>query len=75
MSQISVVYIDMYVILFIYLSLALLGLRCCTGSSSVVVSGGYSLVVVSRLHIAVASLVEEPRLWGMRASVVTAHEL
>ena len=58
MSQISVV----YVYNFIYLFLAVLGLRCCTGSSLAAVSGGYSPVVVSRLLIAVASLVGEPRL-------------
>ena len=51
-----------YVYNFIYLFLAVLGLRCCTGSSSAAVSGGYSPVVVSRLLIAVASLVGEPRL-------------
>ena len=38
------------------------------------VSGGYSLVVVCGLLIAVASLVEH-RFWGMQASVVVAHGL
>ena len=40
-----------------YLFLAVLGLHCCTGFSLVEASGGYSLVVVRRLRIAVASLV------------------
>ena len=39
--------------------LAVLGLHCCMGVSLVVVSGGYSLVVVCGLLIVVASLVEE----------------
>ena len=41
----------------IYLFLALLGLRCCTGFSLVVVLGGCSQVAVFRLLIVVASLV------------------
>ena len=48
--------------LFIYLSLAVLGLSCCVGFSLVVTSGGYSLVAVCGLLIAVASLVVEHRL-------------
>ena len=44
-------------ILFIYLFLAVLGLHCCKGFSLVVASEGYSLAVVCRLLIAVASLV------------------
>ena len=40
----------------IYLFLAVLGLRCCTGFSLVAVSGGYSLVAVLELLIAMASL-------------------
>ena len=42
--------------------LAVLGLHCCVWAFSVVVSGGYSPVVVHRLFIAVASLVSEYRL-------------
>ena len=42
----------------------MLGLRYCAGSSLVVESGGYSLVAVRRLLIAVASLVAEPGLSG-----------
>ena len=38
------------------LFLAVLGLCCCTGFSLVVVIGGYSLVAVHGLLIAVASL-------------------
>ena len=41
------------------LSLAVLGLCCCTGFSLAVEIRGYSLVVVYRLLIAVASLVVE----------------
>ena len=51
-----------YVILFICLLLAVLGLLCYVGFSLVVMSRGYSLVVVLRLLIAVASLVAEPGL-------------
>ena len=42
-----------------YLFLAVLGLRCCSGFSPVVESGSYSLVVVCGLLTAVASLVME----------------
>ena len=42
-----------------YLFLAVLGLFCCVGFSLVAASGGYSLVAVLRLLIAVASLVAE----------------
>ena len=47
-----------YFYLSIYLVLAILGLCCCVGFSPVAASGGYSLVAVHRLLIAVASLVE-----------------
>ena len=50
----------------------MLGLHCCTGFSVVVESEGYSLVVVQRLSIAVASLVAQPWLQGAQASVVVA---
>ena len=40
-----------------YLFLAVLGLHCCVGFSLVVASGGYSLVAVHGLRIAVASVV------------------
>ena len=43
---------------FIYLFLAVLGLRCSVALSLVVGSRGYSLVVVCGLLIAVASLAE-----------------
>ena len=46
----------------IYLFLAVLGLRCCAGSSLVGASRGYSLVVMHRLFILVASLVVDHRL-------------
>jgi hypothetical protein len=44
--------------LFIYI-LAVLGLCCCTGFSLDAASGGYSLVVVCKLLIVMASLVAE----------------
>ena len=46
----------------IYLFLAVLGLRRCSGFSLVVASRGYSLFVVLRLLIGMASLVAEHRL-------------
>ena len=51
-------YIRSYFSLFLTLLLAVLDPRCHTGFSLVVASGGYSPVVVCRLLIAVASLVE-----------------
>ena len=53
--------------------LAVLGFCCCVGFSVVALSRGYSLVVVCRLLIAVASLL----LWlqGAQASVVEAPDL
>ena len=53
--------------------MAVLGLCCCLGFSLGVASRGYFLVAVCRLLTTVASLVEEHRLWGTRASVVEAH--
>ena len=50
-----------------YLFLTVLGLHCCQGFSLVADSGGYSLVAVRRLLIAVASLVVEHRLQSMQA--------
>ena len=50
---------------FYNLFVAVLGLRCCTGFSLVGGSGGYSLVEVHRLLIAVASLAVDT---GCRAS-------
>ena len=42
--------------------MAVLGLGCCTGSSPVMVSGGYSLAAVHGLLIVVASLGAQHRL-------------
>ena len=56
------------------LFLAVLCLRCCVGLSLVEMSRGFSLVVVCRLLIAVASLIEAPRLQSI-GSVVVAHGL
>ena len=44
--------------MFVSLSLSVLDLHCRAGFSLAVASEGYSPVTVSRLHIAVASLVE-----------------
>ena len=44
--------------------LAVLGLRCCSGFSLVVVSRSYSLAAMCQLLIVVASLVVEHGLWG-----------
>ena len=60
--------------LFIYLVLAVSGLRCCEGSFPAVASGGYSLVVAHGLLIGVASLVVEHRLESTGSTAV-AHEL
>ena len=60
--------------IFIYL-LAVLGLHCCEDFSSVMVSGGCSLVGVPELLVAVAVLVEEHWLKGKRALVVGAPRL
>ena len=53
----------------------MLGLHCCVGFSLVVVSKGYSVVVVHGLLIAVVSLVVEYGLWEARALLVAAHRL
>ena len=45
-----------------YLFLAVLGLHRCPGFSLVAASGGYSLVLIPGLLIAVASLVAKHRL-------------
>ena len=48
-----------FLTLFIYLFLAVLGLRCCAGFSLVAESGCYSAAVLHGLPTAVASLVVE----------------
>ena len=53
---------------FIYLFLAVLSLRCCSGFSLVVEGAGYSLVAVCRLLIMVASVVVkhmDSRAWTL----------
>ena len=56
-------------LIFKNLFLAVLGLCCCM-ASLVVASGGYSLVAVFRLLIAVTSPLAEHRLMGTPALVV-----
>ena len=48
-----------FILFFIYLFLAVLGLRCCTWASSSCGQRGLLFVVVRRLLIAVVSLVAE----------------
>ena len=57
--HIKLSFLDIPLVFFkiIYLFLAVLGLRCCEGFSLVVVRGGYSLVAVHWLLIAVVSLI------------------
>ena len=50
---------DFLKIYYLFYFLAVLGLHCCIGFSLVAGSGGYFLVVVRGLFIAVASLVVE----------------
>ena len=52
----------------------MLGFHCCTGFSLVALSGGYPLVVVIRLLIAVASPVAE-HIQLLRTSVIVAFWL
>ena len=49
---------------FIYLFFPVPGLRCCSGCSLAVESGGHSLVLACGLLTVVASLVEKHGLWG-----------
>ena len=53
----------------------MLDLHCCVGFSEIVVSRGYSLAVVHRRLIVVASLVAEHRLKSVWVSLVVAHGL
>ena len=53
----------------------MLGLHCCVGVYLAAVSGSYSLVSVSRLLMAVASLAAEHGLQGLWASVAAAYGL
>ena len=57
-------YIYIFKILFVYLFLAVLGLRCCEGFSLIAASRGYSLVAKSRLLNGVASLATDHEFWG-----------
>ena len=59
---------------FLSFFLAVLGLRCCVGFSLVVVSGGYSVVVVRGL-LSVASFALKHGLESAWASVIVSHRL
>ena len=56
----------------IYPHLAVLGLRCCAGSSLVAASRDYALVAEHRLHTVAASLVTEHGLQNSQVSVAVA---
>ena len=58
------VFSKIFIYLFYYLFLAVLGLLSVYGLSLVVASGGYSPGVVHRLLVVVASLVAQHGLWG-----------
>ena len=60
-------------IVFIYVFLAVMGVRFCVGFSLAVPRGLCSLVVAQGLLIEVASLVAENGPKGAQASVVGAH--
>ena len=64
-----------FFLFYSFLFLALLGLRCYMGFSLVAKSGGYSLVAVRGILLAVASLAAEHRLYGTQASAVAAPRL
>ena len=53
-----------------YLLLAVLGLLCCASFPLGALSGGFSLVAMHGLLIAVPPLVAEPGLWSAWASVL-----
>ena len=57
------IYTDLFILL-IYLFLAALGLHCCVRAFSSCSEQGLLFVAVSRLLIAVASLVVEHGLWA-----------
>ena len=59
-AVISSVWQDIYIYNVIYL-FAVLGLRCCTGFSLVVVSKGYAVVAALRFLFVAASLVGDRR--------------
>ena len=65
----SLLQIFLGIILFIHLFMAVLGLHCCVGFSLVAARRNYSLVSVSRLLTAVASLVVEHCFSTTRAAV------
>ena len=64
-----------FIYLFIYLFLALLGLRCCAWAFSSCCERGLLFVAVLRFLIAVASLCCGAQALGARASVVVARGL
>ena len=75
-SQIIIYGSDFFLInLFIYLFLAVLGLRCCMWAFYSWGERGLLLVAVRRLLIVVASLAVEHQALGMQASVVAACRL
>ena len=67
--------IKLFLIKFIYLFLAVLGLHCCAQAFSSCGKQGLLFVALHGLLIAVAFFVVEHGLLGARASVVVAHGL
>ena len=66
--------INLFIYLFVYLFMAVLGLRCCRWAFSSCGERGLLFVAVCRLLIAVAPRCRA-RALGTRASVVAAHGL
>ena len=62
-----------FLFITLFLFLAVPALLCCTSFSPVAVIWGYSLVVVCRLLVAVASLAVEHGLCGLWTSVVVVR--
>ena len=65
----------LFVILFVCLLLAVLGVHCCSGFPLAVASEGYSLAAIGQHLTVVASLFVAPRLKRAWASVVAARGL
>ena len=64
-----------FILTFIHLFLAVLGLCCCAAFSLAAVGRGFSLVVVRRFLLVLTSLIEEHRLQVEQASVAAVPGL
>ena len=65
----------LFIYLFIYLFMAVLGLHCCARAFSSCSEWGLLFIAVRRLLTAVACLCSRAQALGVRASVVVAHRL